>query len=651
MRAKAVSPRVEGLESRRLLAATMWLDDGILNIVADPTADTRILIPQDLSRISVSGIPAKRIKSVWRQMQAAQLNMIRIRGGDGYDTIKIAPEITLPVFVDGGKGKDFIVTGNGDDTVVGGSARDRIDVGGGRNYVLGGDGDDLIYAQNHDTVWGEAGNDTIVGAVDADASVFSTQAVQQAQFTLADNIDPDYGVKIYELLVADLIPTADGVSRPTLGPQRRLSVGLVSQTTGSVIRQTWATADGQIIIKFAMTQSADTRRITMSLTNNGAARITQIAVNLPYVWTDVTPDHAVLSSFRGGTDLPWPTEGYTHQDGGIWPGFCYSPLAVFYNRKTGEGVGLTAFNSQLHDTKVSWVLSSVRAAGTVRFWPNLDKGSSASYQMELYRASNMPQAQLERYRKVFLAPFMARKGIPQADYRKSGVWASSNAGPNETIVDVARRVVSLGASGMVQWSPPDGKTPYYEPFHPGFPWAKYLLETSKVPGLEAVGVLINPYISLRIDNGDGTVRQEDQYLDDPAVQKLIRAQRDDLVSRGVTFAFWDMGFGPRNGSGALWLDMLWKWKRVGITVAPESSCDLAGWVTGAVLHYPYTWPNLLVARTVTPNATQFVTQHWETPREINGRQVQWWQDAESKGFVPILIEEQLRARLATMVVP
>ncbi|WP_428939535.1 calcium-binding protein [Fontivita pretiosa] len=638
---------LESLEPRRHLASSMWLQDNIVYIAGDFYGPTTVRITPDLRRISVSGVSDTRVAQVVRQLGGRTPTMIRIRGGRFSDKFIVEPGVRIPVHMDGGTGKNILVGGSGNDTLIGDGSHDRIITGGGNDYVLAGGGNDTVWGDRDDTVWGDNGLDVLNGVNDADNLAYppavGRSPLVPGEFKLSAS-GGSLGVSIYSLTVADVL--AGSGASATLGPERNLTVRKISQTTlGNTVAQLWSTADGLITIQFVMIDSTMASNIAMTLTNRSAARITQIHLDMPWILTDASPDHAIKSTFKGGADRPWTNGGILQGSDATWPGYAYSPFAVFYNRRTGEGVSFTAFNDELDLTQISWTLDTDRATPSVHFWPNLDQAGSSTYEMELYHSWNMPEAQYSHYRTRFLERFMARKGIPEAIYRKQGVWGYADwVNYNETLEQVVQNAMNYGASGFVMWSPGDGLTPHYEPFHPGFPWASSLLSTSRLPGLQGLGVLINPYISLRIQNPDGTWRNDLRYLDDPQHRAWLTAQRDDMVARGVNFAYWDTGGTPAQGSGLDWLDVLWSFKRVGITVAPEQSADVAVWVTGANLHWPYSWGDYVVAKAVTPNATQFAVGNTTEMRIINGREMRWWEHATYHGMVPILRQLQLQER-------
>jgi hypothetical protein len=473
------------------------------------------------------------------------------------------------------------------------------------------------------------------------------------EFTIGSTTAQTVGFSVAEIDVATL--SKDGSGNTVVGADQSVPVTLVSQTiNGSSATDVFSAENGGIVVTATMKTLNGMNTMDATVTNNTSLRVTQVLFGMPRIYANVNSNFATMSGFHGGTVNPWPTtSGYTSQDGGTWPGVDYSPIAAFYDSSTNNGVGIVAFNNQLDTTKVSWVLSNQWVTPGSRMWPNLDKGQSVTFNMAEVSGTNMPTDVGTFYRSMYLAPFMATLGIPEANYVKTGVWGDADwVNAPDTLTSVVQNAMSTdGVSGWVQWSPSDGDTPFYEgydPASPDFPWTKDVLATSKLSGLQGLGVLIDPFESARVHNPNGTVTQVAQSLDDPAVQSLLLTQRNAMVKLGINFAYWDTGGQPRNGSNMGWLNTLLEFKRVGITVAPEASCDIAAWITGAVMGDAYTWNSFTFSKAVTPNATMFMVQNSDASEVINGKTVQWWDDAQSKGIVPILNVTQLQERLAEL---
>lgn len=67
---------------------------------------------------------------------------ILIRGGNGDDNIRVDPELSVPVDIEGGNGNDTLRGGAANDTLDGGKGDDRINGGPGDDLLIGGPGDD-----------------------------------------------------------------------------------------------------------------------------------------------------------------------------------------------------------------------------------------------------------------------------------------------------------------------------------------------------------------------------------------------------------------------------------------------------------------------------------------------------------------------------
>jgi hypothetical protein len=180
------------------------------------------------------------------------------------------------------------------------------------------------------------------------------------------------------------------------------------------------------------------------------------------------------------------------------------------------------------------------------------------------------------------------------------------------------------------------------------PWYPTLKAASQVNGNQLLGVMIDPYWkSLKTPTvtdptnpawfpGGGTGASS---LSDPNVQAWLTRLRTDLVDQGVNFAYWDQGGAAQPGEELDWFNLLKTWKQAGISIAAESSCDLASYITGTNLFYPWQPTNdYSLLKTVTPQAKIMAMNQTNTP-DANGQY--WWDQATAKGFIPILSDVQL----------
>jgi Ca2+-binding RTX toxin-like protein len=153
-----VPPEVDG-------TYLIYTDDGV--IVSGGAGDDKISVSID----PATGLQVVTVNGVQYYVPAGE--HITIRGGEGNDTIEVAPGTKLNFTLLGGEGDDTITGGEGDDTILGldgmdtikaRGGRDRVSAGADRDYVDGGEGDDILSGgMGDDTVYGMDGNDRISG--------------------------------------------------------------------------------------------------------------------------------------------------------------------------------------------------------------------------------------------------------------------------------------------------------------------------------------------------------------------------------------------------------------------------------------------------------------------------------------------------------
>ena len=83
-------------------------------------------------------------------------------GGD--DRIKVSKNISIPVTVRGGTGRDTMIGGGGPDKLIGGAGNDRLIGGAGEDLLAGGPGDDfLVGGPGNDVILSGPGDDIARG--------------------------------------------------------------------------------------------------------------------------------------------------------------------------------------------------------------------------------------------------------------------------------------------------------------------------------------------------------------------------------------------------------------------------------------------------------------------------------------------------------
>jgi Ca2+-binding RTX toxin-like protein len=115
---------------------------------------------------------------------------ITVLGLNGKDSVVVDAAVTIPVYLQGGNGRDLLIGGSGNDNIDGGNARDTI---------VGGAGDDVLSGgRARDVLDGGEGNDTLTGGLSRDANTGGTGA---------DTFSADIASEILDMAVDDtLVP-------------------------------------------------------------------------------------------------------------------------------------------------------------------------------------------------------------------------------------------------------------------------------------------------------------------------------------------------------------------------------------------------------------------------------------------------------------
>jgi Ca2+-binding RTX toxin-like protein len=189
VRSTCRSPKIEPLEHRRLLSAS--LSDGVLTVSGRPFSDN-IYVREEVKaqtgeKVIVVEIdsPLLDIPATHQEFPAKDVKSILVRGLGGNDLIDLAiatyaaPALagTGPVnqytridagsgndTVYGGSARDVILGGVGNDTLFGTNGNDRLDGGRGNDYLRGGNGNDVLWGGlDDDTLGGDFGDDFLYG--------------------------------------------------------------------------------------------------------------------------------------------------------------------------------------------------------------------------------------------------------------------------------------------------------------------------------------------------------------------------------------------------------------------------------------------------------------------------------------------------------
>jgi hypothetical protein len=130
---------IEGLEGRRLLAATIEFADGVLNIQGDPGVANQVRVYTQLragNLVAMAGAARKTIP-------LSDVKSIQVIGGDGDDRILLGENLKIPATLDGRAGNDLLYAGAANDTLLGGSGNDKLVGRRGNDRIVGGGGNDI----------------------------------------------------------------------------------------------------------------------------------------------------------------------------------------------------------------------------------------------------------------------------------------------------------------------------------------------------------------------------------------------------------------------------------------------------------------------------------------------------------------------------
>ncbi len=150
-----VTPRVEQLEARRLLAGNILFNAGVITIRGTADADRVLILDRGheaAEHIVVVMTGPGRPAQV-RSFAAAEVHRVFFFGGAGND-----------VFVNGTHVRAIALGGAGDDLLIGGDDRDVVFGGAGADHVFGRGGDDRLFGGlDDDVIHGGLGNDDLSG--------------------------------------------------------------------------------------------------------------------------------------------------------------------------------------------------------------------------------------------------------------------------------------------------------------------------------------------------------------------------------------------------------------------------------------------------------------------------------------------------------
>lgn len=461
------------------------------------------------------------------------------------------------------------------------------------------------------------------------------------------------GTQATEAIVYDPSRDTPGALHENLQQFRR-----VAQTSGvQVTNSSWIT-DGGLTVK-ARTEKLTTRvKMDFEITNGLAYRVRRVDLRLPTMGVPLHAGNAIYSPYRGGREDVWPADDWQKgmSNSSVWPGTAFSPIVTLWNKQSGDTVAVTFFNRTLTPVQLYWFsgpgVDTQHFHPFLRVIPDLGRGESVTVSVEYRIMKGGPKAHWAFYRKEFLAPFMAELGVPEAESKVKGPAAIMSPWTDpDKMKETLGRVAAKGANSFFQWSPPDGSSTYYfNPYAPSIGWFESLSAIKDVAGVDTFGVLVNPFISpyLKTDKYalPGGPPNTNLHLNPNSDDVRLYHSRliGELTKRGVNAAFWDTGGGPDAVRGHDWFGTILTWKRNGISLMPETSCDVATWATGLWMEYPYYWGDFGLVKAICPKASYL--SHTNFPDVRDG--VDWRQDSLRKGVFPLVsLEDPLLNMPAT----
>jgi hypothetical protein len=441
-----------------------------------------------------------------------------------------------------------------------------------------------------------------------------------------------------------------------------------SRAQGNVVEQVWADTTGHVRVYTDIHQAPGQELVFHSRVENGwAFDLKSITFRMPTITAPAPEQTRVLDAFGGGRERDWNWGDGVCNDGLGY--FRSSSLVVYYDQRSTAGVCVEYFDDRLRNFELHWNVSGKEC----RPWLDcncfvLDKGCAADFGFRMKKyAQGLPDMALDAYRTQRLMPLMARYGIPEGRLETTGPWTSSGWPLDGNIVKAVARAKALGSHGYIQWAAPDGEGDY-EPFPERFEWFAGVKKASKL-GIP-LGVLIDPNESPRLDQRAKHWALDRRYLPNhvapmaygaASAEAYLLKMRDNLVANGVSMAFWDTGGLPyKHATVEQYLNLLYQWKRGGITILQEAVRDHAAFITGTTyagilnvfelrgallkakeavyggplfsLAHP---PRYQVWRRVTPKAKLFISG--DIPNTTHQGNTYWWDVVGGGGFgIPLI---------------
>lgn len=435
----------------------------------------------------------------------------------------------------------------------------------------------------------------------------------------------------------------------------------LNKISGSSTSQKWATPNKEVIINVSISTSA----ISITARNaNANGFISEISMVLPEIKTQAQNRKIYIPKW-GGYKLDWITP--VNADAkykGQWPGDYYSPFIAVYDPSTSEGAGIVWFNDALSIMAVEWVASD--NFYPFMYWrPHIRRGNSSTMRVAYYSGTEYPNKLIRIYREHYFKPSMANLKMPQTKLNLSGFWYGGGVPKEDGVVNkiVNNCLNDYKASGVLLYSTALAGGNYNPNPVEEFWWSQLSTVSVSLFNFNLAG-LVNPWESMTIRAPDNWVKDGTMPLNVSNLNARLYFQRQalEMITNGMRYAYWDA---PHNNTwersqfdGHEYAQVLSIYKRWNITLIPENSCDIAGWITGACLYTNWSFEDKLAFH-VTEGFKPFVLVQeddasgylrkdnagmykWKKGDTRGG--VFWWDDVMKRGGIPILNYPQVRVK-------
>ena len=177
---------IESLEGRTMFAAApiALVVDGMLEVTGTRRSEA--------IEVSVDVVDATKVNVSITGVATQQFNLleiaagIRVVGGSGNDVISVLG-LSLACELNGGNGRDTLLSGAGADLLLGGNGKDILMALAGIDRLNGGNGKDMLDGGDvDDTIDGGRGLDLLTGGLGADVFLGRDKAVELIDMALDD---------------------------------------------------------------------------------------------------------------------------------------------------------------------------------------------------------------------------------------------------------------------------------------------------------------------------------------------------------------------------------------------------------------------------------------------------------------------------------